>query len=649
MVEELDGQPGDHSQPVDGQPGGECDEDVQQGIAEATSAKPAQCDETPQPGAAEATSAKAAQPLFNYSQCMYDVVIATAKSKGFRAVRTEAKIKAANVHWIDNCSYSDWFARIEPWMRINHFPGMFNALARKSRLARNLSRMQRLFPSEFNFLPETYIVPDDLQDLSKKFDDVGQSKVMYIAKPDAGTQGRGIFLFNSIDRLKKGLAEKDSSFVVQRYISRPMLIEGLKFDLRLYLLVCAHPGAAPGQLVPRYYLHRDGLVRLCTTEYVAPTAENINQRMMHLTNYAINKKSKDFVQNEGDDDGAGSKRSLRWFFDEFLVEECGEKERDKLWNKLKGLCVKMLLAVHPTLEAEYFTAFPRDFCGGHMGCRSFSIIGVDVMVDRKYRPYLIEINHLPSFTCDAGLDEDIKSRVVSQSMDIVCSQLSGEDRNKYEALVAQMQSEQVGVADAGSADTAPGNGWLLDAESYEDFVRVYPAAADAPKLAARYESIFSRVREVFRPVASMRAKRPSSAGEKAAGPAIAAGYVAGRKEPAPAGAGPRLPPRLPGGRAAATGGPETASSPSCASQGAPIKLGPRSRSAPARPPGKGELNTGLPGLPRCSGSPTPPRGSPPRGSAPLARRPASRERAPALREARPMRQSLSMGNAQIVL
>ena len=85
--------------------------------------------------------------------------------------------------------------------------------------------------------------------------------------------------------------------------------------------------------------------------------------------------------------------------------------------------------------------------------------------------------------------------MVSQSMDIVCSQLSGDDRNKYEALVAQMQAEQVGVADAASADAAPGNGWLLDAESYEDFVRVYPAPADAPKQAARYEGIFSRVRE----------------------------------------------------------------------------------------------------------------------------------------------------------
>ena len=72
-------------------------------------------------------------------------------------------------------------------------------------------------------------------------------------------------------------------------------------------------------------------MRLCTTEYEAPTADNIDKKRMHLTNYAINKKSKDFVQNDGDDDSAGSKRSLRWFME--YVEEChGHKERVKLWN-----------------------------------------------------------------------------------------------------------------------------------------------------------------------------------------------------------------------------------------------------------------------------------------------------------------------------
>ena len=49
---------------------------------------------------------------------------------------------------------------------------------------------------------------------------------------------------------------------------------------------------------------------------------------------------------------------------------------------------------------------------------------------------------------------------------------------------------------------------LLDTAGYMDFERVYPAPPETPKAAARYEAIFSKVKEALRPVAAVR--RPSS-------------------------------------------------------------------------------------------------------------------------------------------
>jgi hypothetical protein len=177
------------------------------------------------------------QVLFNASHSDYEVVADVAESRGWKVVKSEEQALKCNIHWIDDSAIGDWMRKVEPWMRINHFPGMNNSLARKTRLARNMGRMQRLFPAEYRFIPPTWVLPDDLGDLERKFGPETESKAFYIVKPDHLCQGRGIFLTTELERLRQVAADsrkKDEATVVQRYIMRPMLIDGLKFDLRLY-------------------------------------------------------------------------------------------------------------------------------------------------------------------------------------------------------------------------------------------------------------------------------------------------------------------------------------------------------------------------------------------------------------------------------
>lgn len=93
--------------------------------------------------------------------------------------------------------------------------------------------------------------------------------------------------------------------VVQRYIDNPLLVEGYKFDLRVYVLI--------GSIDPlRIYIYHDGLARFATELYESATRNNFRSTYQHLTNYAINKLNPKFKEKQSGGEGDGGfKRSIK--------------------------------------------------------------------------------------------------------------------------------------------------------------------------------------------------------------------------------------------------------------------------------------------------------------------------------------------------
>lgn len=50
----------------------------------------------------------------------------------------------------------------------------------------------------------------------------------------------------------------------------------------------------------------------------------------------------------------------------------------------------------------------------YRGSRCFEVLGLDIMIDSKLNPWMIEVNHLPSFGTDSPLDLDIKERLMDE-------------------------------------------------------------------------------------------------------------------------------------------------------------------------------------------------------------------------------------------
>ena len=207
-----------------------------------------------------------------------------------------------------------------------------NEICRKDHLARNVARLQRLFPKAFGFFPKTWTLPIEWNEFvlyhkSKKGN-------CYIAKPDHGCQGKGIFLFKDLNTIQD---LKQSDLVVQNYITNPCLVDGYKFDLRVYVLITSVEPL-------RVFVYDDGLARFATEKYVHPNESNLSQVCMHLTNYAINKHSEQYIH----DQDKGSKRTIKSVLAE--LEKTRNVEQGHVWGRICEVILKTVLAVQPHLS-----------------------------------------------------------------------------------------------------------------------------------------------------------------------------------------------------------------------------------------------------------------------------------------------------------
>ncbi len=297
--------------------------------------------------------------------------------------------------WADAGMTAEILARMKPYQKVNHFPNM-SCLARKNHLGRNLMRMRKAFPKDYNFFPQTWMLPLEWNSLRAELAKGGDH--IYILKPEALSQGKGIFLTRNFENVGQ-----NDRYVVQRYLRRPYLIDGLKFDLRIYVLVY---GCDP----LRIYIYKEGLARLATAKYEGPNADNIDNLYMHLTNYAINKMSKDFVFNsDADRADVGHKRSLDFVWR--YIDANGGNSRS-LRRKIKRCIVKTLCAVQPQLSRTYRSCQPND-TGNNM---CFEVLGFDIILDHKLKPWLLEVNHAPSFTTDTPFDHKVKAELLSDTV-----------------------------------------------------------------------------------------------------------------------------------------------------------------------------------------------------------------------------------------
>ncbi|XP_032217762.1 tubulin polyglutamylase TTLL7 [Nematostella vectensis] len=332
----------------------------------------------------------------NISATKYDIVRKACVHAGMVVTRDDDP--SCFFIWSDSSVGAERFIELKPYQRINHFPGM-GEICRKDSLARNIAKMKRAHPDEYSFAPQTWVLPAEYAAFQMYCRELKKKKraKTFIMKPANGAMGNGISLIRNGDRIPS-----HEQLVIQEYIDRPFLLDGYKFDLRVYVLVTSCDPL-------RIFVYNDGLVRLGTECYEPPTEDNMDELFMHLTNYSINKHNENFERDENDD--MGSKRSIKWL-NEWL--QSMDYDVNFLWRGITEVIVKTLIVAQPHVLHSYRMCRPGAATGSDSVC--FELLGFDILLDRKLKPWLLEINRSPSFGTDSKLDQEVKGGALRDTL-----------------------------------------------------------------------------------------------------------------------------------------------------------------------------------------------------------------------------------------
>ena len=97
-----------------------------------------------------------------------------------------------------------------------------------------------------------------------------------------------------------------------------------------------------------------------------------------------------------------------------LLEEKGH-DVNTLWKDIKRVLIKTIISAQPTLAHHYRSCQPDNYANN----MCFELLGFDIIIDSKLKPWLLEVNHTPSFVTDTPLDGFIKKNAIRDSLKIM--------------------------------------------------------------------------------------------------------------------------------------------------------------------------------------------------------------------------------------
>ena len=258
------------------------------------------------------------------------------------------------------------------------FNEMFNVI-----LSRKIGSLQYInIPQSFNSGKNLWIIkPINLN--RGRYITVEKSLKNIIEKLEVIQEKKKI----NINDKKKGNEIKCEYILIQKYLEKPLLYQGRKFDIRLWVLFIAEQD-------DDVYIFRQGHLKATCTKY-DPDSSDL---YVHLTNYSIQKYNQNFSKIE-----IGNEIPFKDFQKELDKNETGI-------NFYKDIYPKIVRIVRITGGAAKgkMNFLNKKYC--------FEIFGYDFILDENYQPYLLEINTNPGLEISSPIIDELLPRMVDDAL-----------------------------------------------------------------------------------------------------------------------------------------------------------------------------------------------------------------------------------------
>ena len=220
-------------------------------------------------------------------------------------------------------------------------------------------------------------------------------KNLWLIKKINLNRGREIQVMSNLDQIIQQISQikneqkKLKYLIIQKYIEKPLLYCGRKFDIRIWVLFTYLLKTNKFEA----YVFKEGHLKASSEIFDI----NSLDLYIHLTNYSVQKNNKNFSKNE-----IGNEISFNTFQKEL------DKNGDINFKKNIFENIIKIIEITANIAKNKINVLNRKNC--------FELFGYDFILDENYKPFLLEINTNPGFEESSPLIKMLIPRMIDDAL-----------------------------------------------------------------------------------------------------------------------------------------------------------------------------------------------------------------------------------------